>query len=192
MNGLNSALFNTPSLPSLFPPSFGSQCPAVFVLLILHLSHRCPYYAQDHPLTSQGHDGNKVKEMNAKGSPWSRLSWQPRNYETALPSRHAVHYSCLYNKAFHHFGIWRCLPTLCLQTTSLVLFSQISSWNPSCFAHEPPHCPSHLHHTFLLQALAYTVSSYRRCYHLLLLWQAECCPPLQRGLHSNSQNLWMY
>lgn len=38
MKGLNSALFTTLSLLPLFLPSLGFQCPAVLVLLILHLS----------------------------------------------------------------------------------------------------------------------------------------------------------
>lgn len=42
MNGLNSALFNTLSLPPLFPPSFRVQCPAVLVYIYPTDAHIMP------------------------------------------------------------------------------------------------------------------------------------------------------
>lgn len=75
MNGLNSTLFSTLSFPSLFPPSL-----CFHVLLFqLYYFYLCAMLCPGSPrlLNSQNHDGNKVREMNAKTSLWSYLLPHP-------------------------------------------------------------------------------------------------------------------
>jgi len=77
VSGLNSTPFSTLSLPSLSPTFSLFSCPAVLVALLLPLCHVMP--GSPLLLNSQDHDGNKVKEINAKTSLWSYLLPHPRN-----------------------------------------------------------------------------------------------------------------
>lgn len=93
------------------------------------------YYPQDHPFTSQGHDGNKVQEMDAKGSPWSCLSPQPGNFPLVYTTK--LFTILVFT---HHLALKYLLSPILM---SLLL-------DLSFFAYESPHCPLYLHHTFLL------------------------------------------